>query len=250
MTANATPVQMPSQTSPYLPHKTFNTGLAGIKAGMVPDVLDNSVRPPTMSSGNWRAFLSALKFFGMVKENGKTTQQFEDLVKSFKTDRWKTCVKTYLVPAYTPIIDGLPLENATAAQLDNAFRERGKVDNQVLRKCVRFFLYILTEAGVSYSPRFSMRREGTGAKPKKNKPNVATIAGAKKDSSLASNSQSTTVPTGMVNQPMQFRRKEADGTIKTMEGGIMFPEDVNEADCKIIEAQLKVIRLYAGIESD
>ena len=54
-------------------------------------------------------------------------------------------------------------------------------------------------------------------------------------------------PPGMMSQPVPFMRKRQDGSSTIVIGAIVFPSDLNAHDCTMIEAQLNVIKLLAGI---
>jgi hypothetical protein len=233
---------------PYLPWKTFNTGIAAIKAATVPPVLDNTARPASMAGGFWRQFVAATKFFGLVEENGKTTDRFSELVNSHKTDGWASAIKEHLVPAYSAIIADVPLENGTTGQLDHAFKTRGGAENQVLRKSERFFLHVLSEAKISYSPRFSMRRESAGGRTRKKREAAAPDPkGAGTAAAQSPNPSSNTAASDcMLTYQLHFRRKNADGSPKVLMGTLTVPVDATDADCKIVEGQLAVFRIYAG----
>lgn len=146
----------------YIPYRTFIGYIAGLKGTTVPHMLDNSARPPTMGGGIWRQLTSALQFLRLIDESKTVQQHFESLVSAYETPQWHSAVKEHVLPAYSEIVDGMPMENATQGQLNKCFREKASVEGQMLQKCVRFYLHALKEADVKYSPHFVMRQATTG----------------------------------------------------------------------------------------
>lgn len=151
-----------SSHPPYIPWKSLENYVAGLKkVGTVPHTLDSSTKPSSMAGGMWRSLVAALKFLKLIASDGQATDNFSQLVKSHGTPDWPAAVKKFVVPAYKVIITDLPLENATASQLDAKFRAHSKIDGQLLRKAERFYMHALHEAGIKYSSLFSMRRESS-----------------------------------------------------------------------------------------
>lgn len=97
----------------------------------------------------------------LIGANGAVTETFRTLIKSYKTEKWAETLTDAVFAAYHDLIGDVDLDNGTDAQLDNAFRQRGGVDGQVLDKAKRFFLAALTESGTKYSPHFGMRKPAT-----------------------------------------------------------------------------------------
>lgn len=227
---------------PYFPWKTFNTGIAAMKVATVPHLLDGTARPKAMSGGGWRLFVSAAKFFGLVAENGTTTDSFADLVNAHGTEQWKAAVKEQLVPAYDSIVSEVPLANGTAGQLDSAFRAKSGAENQMLSKTVRFYLHVLTEAGIDYSSRFTMRRETSGGKTRKKKAAGDTktndVDPGKTRNGESEKEDKLRIPNGMIVFPIPIVGKT--------QGMIVVPKDISPEDCAIVKIMFDAVEAYAN----
>jgi len=150
-------------TPPYLPWQTFRGFVRDLKGKIVPPRIDRSLMGH-MSGAGQSQLRTALRFFGLVSgDDQQVTDAFRALVASYDTDAWSGTIQKF-VKSYDEFLNGLDLEAATMAQLEEAFREHGNVDGSVLRKSVRFFLSMAEEAGMAndLSPHFKGRRKGTG----------------------------------------------------------------------------------------
>ncbi len=190
----------------YIPWKTFAAYVGGLKGTTLPHTLDSSVKPRAMSGGVWRQLLSALQFLGLVTTAKEVTAQFEALVGSYGDERaWADLLNKHVLPAYDPIVGDLPIDKATQGQLSEKFRSAG-VDNQVLKKCMRFYVHLLATAGIKYSPHFSMRQESptvprkTAKKTKQEKPDAT-----KKNSGDHGDPPPDATPKDMLDLPLPWK---------------------------------------------
>lgn len=147
--------------APFGPWKTFRTFLeSDLKAKTIPPQLDSSLY--RSKSGTDASYLrTALPFFGLVQgEKAEPTDRLRRLVAAIGTDAWKAAI-TELLSAYDPIVEGVDIANGTQKALEDAFRARTNLSGSTLRKGVRLYLAIATEAGVKLSPHFvSLRGVG------------------------------------------------------------------------------------------
>jgi hypothetical protein len=198
----------------YVPWKSFSNYVGGLKLATLPHTLDNSVKPKAMSGGLWRQILSALRFLGLTENENVATDGLGALVGAHGTEQWPQAVKEHVLHAYENIIGNLPLENATAAQLDARFKENGNVDGQMLKKCVRFYIHALKESQSKYSSHFSIR-DSTGsriprksAKRKAQKPRIADAGDSAEDRDTVAKQR----PKGMIDFTIPLG--EVDGLIR------------------------------------
>ena len=153
--------------APYIPFKTFVTFIQKLHETNAPSVIDRSVFP-TMSGSVRSQLMSTLRFTGLIDSQGTVQSNLLTIVNSYNTEAWTETISKFVFDAYADIIGDVNLDNGTAAQLREAFRERGSVDKQVLDKAVRFYLAALDASGVTYSPHFKVRQQRTG-RPRKSK---------------------------------------------------------------------------------
>ncbi|MBI1349183.1 hypothetical protein GC163_23180 [bacterium] len=102
-----------------------------------------------------RQLKSALRFPGHIDVSGVVQSSFNTLVKAHGTDGWPEAVLVNVVKPYHRVTANLPINNATAAQLSECFRNSG-AQGQVVDKAVRFWLHAMKEAKQQFSPFFSM----------------------------------------------------------------------------------------------
>jgi len=202
-----------SRNPPYIPWKTFENYIGGLKGSTVPHTLDGSIKPKGMAGGMWRQLLSAIRFLGLTKEGNVVDDSLESLVASHGTDQWGQAVKETILPAYDDIVGDLPLDNATPGQLNKCFVDRSGANGQVLDKCVRFYLHALKHSGTKYSSHLSMREPG--ASPKRN------VAGKRRQKPKSTEQSGDTIP----HTPPARNQPEA---AKTPTGMIDFPIPIGD----------------------
>ncbi len=154
----------------YIPWKTFESYIISLKGTTIPHTLDGSVRPNSMAGGVWRQLISALRFLGLIDGENAVSGAMEALVLAHGTDQWQSAVKEHVLTSYDEIVGDLPIENATAAQLNTQFKNASPVEGQMLSKAVRFYIHSLDQCGVKYSSLFK-KRESTGVRPRRNATN-------------------------------------------------------------------------------
>lgn len=191
-----------------------------------------------ISGGNQGALLTTLKFLKLIDHKGQVTDRMQELIKSFGSEkRWPEELGDVISDAYVPIVGELDLDNGTYKQLRDAFKKNGNVDGQVLDKALRFYLRALGEAGLEVSPHFRLPR-GTLSNGKPPKKTQARKKGKKRGSlSQADSSEAPTedeCPEGCIPISLYMPGKA--------KGMIYVPEDLDEADCDMIDS---ILRAYA-----
>jgi hypothetical protein len=242
-----------TKSPPYIPWKSFESYVSGLKGTTLPHTLDNTVRPATMAGGLWRQLISALHFLSLIDKERIVTPGLKRLVDAHGTPAFPVAVKEIVFPAYKEIIGDLPLENATAGQLKSRFTDNSEAKGQVVSKSVRFFVHVLKTSGIKHSSLFGMRAPstpGNGRKPQagnreptvqREKPGKKSKGAAAKIIELPHHGGDQHWPEGTKPWPLYFRGKP--------DGWIVVPDDLNADDCAVIEAQLAVLRLYAKTDS-
>lgn len=153
---------------PYISFKTLLSFIERMKETAVPERIDGSVLK-NYAGSTAAQLTTALRFLCFIEEGGKTTKLLEQIVNAYKTDVWAEEFGEVIQEVYHPIINGLKLETATPAMLNEKFRACG-ADGEVLEKCVRFFEAATIEGGGKLSPHILNKpraRPERKPKPKK-----------------------------------------------------------------------------------
>jgi hypothetical protein len=142
---------------PYIPFKTFLGFLEKLKKHAVPTVIDNSLTQ-NLSGGMRGALMSALRFLGLIDKNAVVDTSLKTLVAVYGTEQWRKALASIVTKAYAPIIDSLDISSTTAKQLEEKFKNNGKLAGQMADKAIRFYIVALGESGVPSSPYLKVRR--------------------------------------------------------------------------------------------
>jgi hypothetical protein len=148
---------------PYIAWETFKSFLKTLKDSVVPNRIDYSMMPSTMSGFNKAGIMTALRFFSLIDSNDNTTEKLTELVDAYESAKWAEMVKTTLVPAYRNIIGGLKLNAATKKELDEKF---GDASSTMKDRFIRFYILMLKESGIEVSQYLTAKQN----KPRKSGP--------------------------------------------------------------------------------
>ncbi len=142
-------------TPPYGPWRTFANFIRGLNNTVIPPVIDSTLLS-NLSGSAQSELRGALRFFSLVEgESDRVTDLLRELVVASRNQEdWRDHLAVLVPTAYDGIVNDVDLQAATRGQLEEAFREKGKVSGSVLQKAVRFFLSAMAEAGVQLSPHF------------------------------------------------------------------------------------------------
>src|SRR5271170_7452404 len=140
-----------SGTPPYTSYRTFKTFIEDLHEHGVPSRIDRSVL--TGFSGIvGTQLMHALRFLGLVEDDGRPTERLKELVKAHATGRWDETLLETLGQEYAQMF-AIDLETATPSHFNEAFRRSFPAADAVVQKCVTFFLYAANDAGVKISGR-------------------------------------------------------------------------------------------------
>jgi len=148
---------------PYIAWETLKTYLRTLKDSAVPNRIDASMMPPSMSGFSKAGVASALKFFSLIDSNSKTTSNLKEIVDTCDTEKWSDTVKRILVPAYDSIIGDLKIATAIKKELEERF---GDATTTMKGRLIRFYLPMMQDAGEKISPYLTARQN----KPRKSGP--------------------------------------------------------------------------------
>lgn len=160
-------------TPAYASWKTTRGLIEDLHKTAIPPKVDRTVMKKMSGSAQSQVRV-ALRFLGLTTDDDDITDRMKRLVKAFGTEEWKDELRKVVEDAYAPILGAVPVENGTAQQLHDAFRQRTDVSGSSFRKAVRFFLNAARESGMKVSPHFvapsapsRARTKGTKGKPNK-----------------------------------------------------------------------------------
>ncbi len=152
-----------SGTPPYTSYRTFKTFIEDLHEHGVPSRIDRSVL--TRFSGVVGAqLMHALRFLGLIEEDGRPTPHLRELMKAHGGAHWTEKLLELLRQEYAPIF-AIDLETATPSQFNGAFRKAFPAADAVVQKCVTFFLYAANDAGVKISGRVLKGRKPRSLAP-------------------------------------------------------------------------------------
>ena len=158
-------------TPPYTSYRTFKTFLDDLHEHGVPSRIDRSVL--TRFSGVVGSQLvHALRFLGLIEDQGRPTERLRELVEAHGEPRWAETFLRVLRQEYAPMF-AIDLETATPSHFNEAFRKAFPAADAVVQKCVTFFLYAANDAGVKISGRVLKGRKPRSLAPRRKAPKPA-----------------------------------------------------------------------------
>ena len=157
----------PAGTAPYTSYRTFRTFIDDLHEHGLPSRIDRSVL--TRFSGVVGAqLMHALRFLGLIEEDGRTTRRLAELVDAHGAGRWPETLLKLLREEYAPMF-AIDLGTATPSHFNGAFRKAFPAADAVVQKCVTFFLYAANDAGVTISGRVLKGRKPRSLAPPRRK---------------------------------------------------------------------------------
>jgi hypothetical protein len=154
-----------SGTPPYTSYRTFKTFIEDLHEHGVPSRIDRSVL--TRFSGIVGTQLThALRFLGLIEDDGRPTPRLKELVNAHATGRWAETLLERLRQEYAPMF-AIDLETATPSHFNEAFRKAFPAADAVVQKCVTFFLYAANDAGLKISGRVLKGRKPRSLAPRR-----------------------------------------------------------------------------------
>ena len=155
-----------ARTPPYTSYRTFKTFIEDLHERGVPSRVDRSVL--TRFSGVvGTQLMHALRFLGLVGDQALPTHRLTELVDAFgDAGDWSVKLLDLLREEYAPMF-AIDLETVTPSHFSEAFRKAFPAADAVVQKCVTFFLYAASDAGVKISPRVLKGRKPRSPTPRK-----------------------------------------------------------------------------------
>lgn len=153
------------RTPPYTSYRTFKTFIQDLHEHGVPTRIDRSVLA-RFSGVVGTQLLHAIRFLGLIEDHANPTQRLKELVDAHGDARWPEKLLELLRREYAPMF-AIDLETATPSHFSETFRRAFPAADAVVQKCVTFFLYAASDAGVKISGRVLKGRKPRSLTPRK-----------------------------------------------------------------------------------
>ena len=152
---------------PYVSYRTFLNFLDGLQQQM-PARIDRSYWGNMFSGSNGTQLMAALHFLGLIDDGGRPTVRLRPLVSATGEQR-REFFGAITSEAFGFVFQGsFDPQSATYAQLQELFNDTFQLTTGVSRKCIKFFIALASDAGISLSPfitkRFRSTHTSTGTK--------------------------------------------------------------------------------------
>lgn len=136
---------------PYVSYRTFHNFIDGLEQ-RVPARIDRSYWGDLLSGSTGTQLMAALRFLGLIDGNGRPTERLKPLVAA-KGDQKVKLTKEITTQAYFFVLaSSFDLQSGTYAQLEETFHDQFQLTGDVSRKCIKFFIALANDAGISLSP--------------------------------------------------------------------------------------------------
>ena len=137
---------------PYAPWSEMQATLRRLERFTPPRVDIAFLKMHRIAPKNERAVINALKYLGIIDEEGLPTDRLSTLQQGDYASELAAIVRH----AYTDLLQRVDLRDASTETINNYFLTR-KVAPSVAPKCTRFFLGICEEASIEVAPGLAVR---------------------------------------------------------------------------------------------
>ncbi len=145
---------------PYVSYRTFLNFLDGLQQRM-PDRIDRSYWGDMFSGSYGTQLMAALSFLGLIDASGRPTGRLSPLVSATGEQR-RELFGEITAEAFGFVLQGsFDPQSATYAQLQELFNDTFQLNADVGRKCIKFFIGLANDAGISLSPFITKRFRST-----------------------------------------------------------------------------------------
>tara|TARA_B100000315_G_scaffold214518_1_gene213129 strand:+ start:118 stop:819 length:702 start_codon:yes stop_codon:yes gene_type:complete len=166
---------------PYISYRTLRNFLEELQKG-IPARIDRSYWGERLSGSTGTQLMAALRFLGLIDTNSMPTMRLKSLVYA-KGNQRIDLLTQITTESFSFLSDSVDPQTATYAQLEEAFHHTFQLTGDVSRKCVKFYVAIATESGVSLSSfitkRIRLARSNTSTKTNTKRKNAGIIPNIK-----------------------------------------------------------------------
>ncbi|AKG53399.1 hypothetical protein DGWBC_0724 [Dehalogenimonas sp. WBC-2] len=150
---------VPKSLPPYISYRTFWNFLDGLKAA-VPARIDRSYWGDKFSGSTGGQLIAALKYLRLIDGVGVPTLRLRQIVFA-KGPQRSDLLQQLTREAYPFFIEALDPAAATYSQLEEKLKENFQITTDVGHKCIKFFIGISGDAGISLSPFITRKSKNT-----------------------------------------------------------------------------------------
>ncbi len=136
---------------PYVSYRSFWNFLDRLHDA-IPARIDRSYWGDKFSGSTGTQLISALKYLGLINEEGIPTTLLRNLVaaRDFQRDE---IMAQIIHNSYGFFLDGpVDYKTATYSQFEDLLQANFRVNSDVARKCIKFFIDMATDARIPLSP--------------------------------------------------------------------------------------------------
>ena len=163
---------------PYVSYRTFRNFLERLQQH-IPSRIDRSYWGEFLSGSNGIQLMAALRFLNLIDSNGKPVERLKSLITT-RGEKRTDVLRQIINDSYGFVSrNGFDLESATYAQLHESFLEAFQLTDDTSRKCVKFYISMIGDAGLTVSP-FITKRTRSIRSGQRTKYNHSVIAGRTK----------------------------------------------------------------------
>jgi hypothetical protein len=220
----------------YVAFPSLQTFFGQLKEHGIPPQIDRSIMQ-TFSGGTQSHLVSALRFLRLADSNNAPTPAIRELVDAVGTDKWAAALRPVIEEAYKDILGECPIASATPQQVTDKLRAAG-LEGSTLDKALRFFVQSMKEAKIEHSPYLGRRRKSSTQRRERIARRIAESSNPVVSLGDTGGGDDSTDSKDMISFPLHLPGKPV--------GKIVVPKSITPTDCKLIEAQMVVIAIYAS----
>ena len=141
---------------PYISYRTFLNFLNELQQKGVPSRIDRSYWGERMSGSTGTQLVAALHFLGLIDGDAAPTDRLRKLAM-LKGISKADHLKQITIESFGFLSGTVDLQNATYAQLEEAFHGAFQLKPDVSRKCIKFYVAIANDAAIPLSSFITKR---------------------------------------------------------------------------------------------
>jgi hypothetical protein len=142
---------------PYISPRTFQHLIEQLQT-TIPDRFDRSYLDSMFSGSTGVQVMAAMRFLNLLDSGNKPTHHLRLLVQSTGEERTKR-LRDLANNVFGFILnnESFNIQTATYGQLEEIFTSYFKVDGDVRRKCIKFFISLAQDADIKLSPHITKK---------------------------------------------------------------------------------------------
>jgi hypothetical protein len=138
------------RSPPYVSYRSFLTLVEELQRGL-PARIDRSYWDDKFSGSTGTQLMSALRFLSLIDSNGVPTSHLKELANARGAVKGEV-LRRISQESYSFLeSNAFDPEKATYKQLEEVFNDFYAVDRDVARKCIKFFIELASDSGISLS---------------------------------------------------------------------------------------------------